>query len=1176
MRRYGRAWCGLAALGGVALGARVASGQVFDHPLQLADRGPVFFAVPSAGSAPVDARNAAVFRQQIALDVTNVPLADALAAISRAAGVQIFYADATIPANSRVTLRATAMTLAGALSDVLLDAGVDVELTAGGTLTLVNRTSRLAGAVPKLRQQSTGGVAGRVTDVTTHAPLDQVAVRVEGPALGAVTAANGQYAIHHVPPGTYHVTARRVGYTPLTKIVTTASDSVATIDFALAAAPTKLNEVVTTAVGDQRRYQVGTVISTIQADSIAPTAPITSLTDLVSARAPGVEVIETSGITGAGEAIRIRGLTSLVLQNDPILIVDGVRQDNSAGSDLATIFATGIGDHPTPTRLNDLDFNDIESIDVLKGPAASTEYGTDAANGVIVVRTKHGSAGRAQWAASAERTTSDMPASFPDEYFSWGHTTDVNKTPVDCPLVKNFYGNYEPASGSYGFYNVADGTCAVDSVTRWNPLSHPYYSLFGTGSRQKYDLQVSGGTDAVRYFVAGGLSNERGIVRLPPVLQRQAAAEQLTLPQSAINPNSEDQRSLRLNTAIRVGPTADLAATGAYVSTYQSTPATDELLQGLTQGAGLRDSADYYGYGAYTGLYNPLAATRAFGTQNTQRLTGGLTGNWRPAPFLSTHATVGLDHGSQQNQALVTPGSALSAFTLYTPQLGLANQIADVYSADLRGSATVPLTRILRTITSAGLQVVDTRIAGQASDVLGITSTNETLNGAASPTVKQFGTRQSTLGGYGEEQLGLWDQLFLTGALRVDAGSGFGQRYNVAAYPKASASWLVLSSGPTTLRLRGAFGESGVQPLSGAAQRLYTPIPVWSDGASVAGNSITWPGNPRLRPERTAELEGGADVGLWNSRVTLELTGYTKTTHDALVNQALGWDLSGYTYQFNVGEVRNTGLEGLLSATLIQTRDITWVMALNASTNHNTLVRLAPDVPAQVVGGSYAQFRQAPGYPLYGAWAQRVQYADANHDHIIELTEVKVADSATFIGASLPTQEGSLSTRLSVLRGAVTLGGLLDYRGSYRIANETAWLEALVPQNQREQNDPRAPIWLQARSAATAFIGCCSVLAPFLENGSFVRFRELSATYALPARVVHTLRAQSLSLTGAVRNLALWTGYTGIDPEVANSRGGAVQVNPVTGGTFVNHDVRENIADVPLARYWVVRLNVGL
>jgi TonB-dependent SusC/RagA subfamily outer membrane receptor len=290
----------------------------------------------------------------------------------------------------RISLRADGLTVAAALSQVLLGTGLRAYVAVDGHDILIRHSPP-----PRVEflahQQSGAPIVGRVTDGATRAPLDQVSVRVEGPGLGAVTTSDGRYTVPNVPPGAYRVTARRVGYQALSKDVTVAAPGrPVALDFALVPALTKLDEVVTTAVGDQRRYQVGNVISTIGVDSIAPTAPVTSLTDIISARAPGVEVIENSGLTGSGESIRIRGQSSLVLQADPIVIVDGVRQDNTAGGNNYS----GPNGYPTPSRMNDIDFNDIETIDVLKGPAASTEYGTDAANGVIVITTKHGSVGR--------------------------------------------------------------------------------------------------------------------------------------------------------------------------------------------------------------------------------------------------------------------------------------------------------------------------------------------------------------------------------------------------------------------------------------------------------------------------------------------------------------------------------------------------------------------------------------------------------------------------------------------------------------------------------------------------------------------------------------------------------------------------------------------------------------
>ncbi len=1150
-------------LGGSSVAALVViSLSLCGQEVQLADRGPdhapAFFAIPTGTAERVDVRNASVFRQRISLDLIDVPLADAVRAIARRGGLECTYRSDVIPSGARVSLRADDITVVAALTDVLVDAGLDVQLTGRDHITLVRRWPAVSAAPT---QRAGGTITGQVVDAVTRGPLDQVAVRVEGLGTGSVTGSDGRYTIRDLASGTYRVVARRVGYTPLTRTIAVDIDSAVTADFALAAAPTKLNEVVTTAVGDQRRYEVGNVISTINADSIAPTAPITSLTDLISARAPGVDVLETSGMAGSGEAIRIRGLSSLVLQNDPILIVDGVRQDNSAGGDIGAYFANTFGPangtHPTPTRLNDIDFTDIESIDVLKGPSASTEYGTDAANGVIVITTKHGTAGRPQWKISAEQTASGIPEHFPNGYYSWGHLTGTT-TPVDCPLVPVFG---SPASTA--------GTCIVDSVTRWNPLNHAATTIFGTGNRGKYDLSVSGGTDAVRYFVAGGMSNETGILRMPPVFRQLADTARVGLPRVASDPNSEQQRSVRVNTAIRPGAAVDLTATGSYLATYQRSPDAEDLYLGASSGVALKDPAHYYGY-EYLGSFpiSPLSELSSIGSQSHSRATGGITANWRPAEWFTAHATAGLDHGSQRNSILNYP-LANPAYQGFPPFLGLTDATTDVYSVDLRGTATASLARGVRAVTSGGLQMVDARTVGQTASATGITTTNLTLNGATGPTVTQLANRQATLGGYGEEELSLADRLFLTGALRVDAGSGFGGAYATAVYPKASASWLAIDQGPTTLRVRGAFGESGVQPVNGAATTLYTPTVSYLGGTNVTTYAFNWPGNARLKPERSVEFEGGMDLGAWGNRLSVEVTGYSKSTHDALVNVNLRGSLCCSIYQENIGNVRNTGVEASATVGVIQSQLLTWDVAVNASVNHNKLISLAPGVVGQAVPGGWEM--QVPGYPLYGIWLQRVRYADVNHDGTIEANEVTLADSATYIAPSLPTREASLSTHVALWRGALTLGGLVDYRGGYRIMNATA-VTADIVGNTRQTNDPRSPVWLQARAVEDGTFSTNSLDA---EDGSFARVRELSVTYALPRVVVRQFRVQNLSVTGAVRNLALWTHYTGVDPEVSNTTGANAQGAPIPGVVFTNNDVRQDGGAVPLLRYWVIRLNVG-
>jgi len=461
-----------------------------------------------------------------------------------------------------------------------------------------------------------------------------------------------------------------------------------------------------------------------------------------------------------------------------------------------------------------------------------------------------------------------------------------------------------------------------------------------------------------------------------------------------------------------------------------------------------------------------------------------------------------------------------------------------------------------------------------------ITVTNPTLNGSVSPLVTQLGQRQATLGGYLEEQLGLWDRLFLTGAVRIDAGSSFGSNYSSATYPKASISWLALSGGATSVRLRGAFGESGVQPPNGAALQLYAAQQAFANGQPITTAGIVNVVNAGLQPERSTEFEGGTDLGFWHNRVNVALTAYAKTTNNALVATGVGWEAGGFNSYENIGEVTNNGFEANASATVIQSPVATWEVTLNASTNHNNLVKLAPGLQPQFIYGDHAAMRFAPGTPLYGYAAPKEHWTDLNHDGTVELNEVSVDDTDSYVGPSQPTRMAAFSTHLGLWHGLVAIGALFDYRGGYRLMNTTEWHSATYIQSDQASNNPHAPIWEQVRDVGTnyAYLHGLDGYAPsagFYEDASYVRFRELSVTVALPGGWARAARVKTLSLTGAIRNVALWTPYTGADPEVTSSEGYNSALQPTSNQLMVNHDIREDAQSVPLSRYFVLRLNAG-
>ena len=292
----------------------------------------------------------------------------------------------------------------------------------------------------RLRAQE-ASVTGRVTGARTGEPLADARVMVLGTSLAVPTNADGRYTLRNVPPGTIDIRVLRVGFNEQKKSVTITRGAQATLDFAMSPSVVQLQEVVTTATGEQRKVELGNALSTISAPQRVEETPISNIADLLVAKAPGV-IMNPPNMTGAAPVIRIRGLNSLSLSNAPIMIVDGVRYFSSAVS--GGVGGTNI------SLMNNLSPEEIEDIEIVKGPSAATLYGTDAANGVIVVTTRKGKAGVARWSWFAEPGVVDDRNNYPSTYAIWGHNPSTGKV-SRCQLA-----------------TMTATTCVSDSVTSIN------------------------------------------------------------------------------------------------------------------------------------------------------------------------------------------------------------------------------------------------------------------------------------------------------------------------------------------------------------------------------------------------------------------------------------------------------------------------------------------------------------------------------------------------------------------------------------------------------------------------------------------------------------------------------------------------------------------------------------
>ena len=259
--------------------------------------------------------------------------------------------------------------------------------------------------------------------------------------------------------------------------------------------------------------------------------------------------------------------------------------------------------------------------------------------------------------------------------------------------------------------------------------------------------------------------------------------------------------------------------------------------------------------------------------------------------------------------------------------------------------------------------------------------------------------------------------------------------------------------------------------------------------------------------------------------------------------------------------MKNAGLEGLLSAQLVDRRSFGWDVTLSGSSNANKLLTLGVDaqgrpLPPQV--GSTT--RNQPGYPLFGYWQRRYTYADANNDGMITATEITVADSASFIAYSAPRFETSLQTGVDFFQHKLRISGLFDHKGGYSLLNGTERIRCQSRNNCFGTYSKDAPLWMQARAVAVRETSGNTQFG-FMENGTFTRFRELTATLALPQRLVAKTGARDANIIFSARNLHKWTKYSGIDPESDSDAGSTIST-------------QTDFQAAPPPTYFIFRLNV--
>lgn len=1005
---------------------------------------------------------------------------------------------------------------------------------------------------PVAAQGDGGTVTGRVTDAGTGQPIQQARVLVQGTQNGALTSENGRFTLRIPTAGPIVIEVSRIGYEAKRVPVTAGGAAPVNVDVALTQAAFSLSAVVTTVTGQQRKVELANATAQIAVAEKIAELPVSNMGGLLSGRTSSVQVVQT-GATGSGSRIRIRGQNSFSLSNDPIVVIDGVRATSTTNN------ALGVGGSG-PSRLDDLNPAEIESMEIVKGPSAATLYGTEAANGVIVITTKRGKAGKTTYNVGMEQGQIENTATYPDLWSLWGRTTANPSVSSICLLTAT----------------VAGGSCtSIDSLSRGNVLNVPGLTPIGTGNRQQYNLQASGGNDKVQFFVSGQTEGETGIYKMPEleVARLKARRGVDALPADIMRPNALQRNSFRANVNAELRKNLFVQASAGYVNSDLRLPQNEDNANGLMVAAlggpwrgDLKDAQgdSLKGYRSFM-MGDVLAQTT---TQAINRFINSVSAQWTPTSWLATRAALGSDYTSRNDLFISKVGEGPATGTVRTGNITSNFVGINQQTADYGATGTFQLTDWLNSKTSVGMQYIRNIVESTTGTGIGLPPGGVTVSSAATRSSTQSIDERRTLGYYVEQQFALRDRIYITGGVRRDAASAFGSNTRAVYYPKLGASYLISDESwfrrpdwINSLRLRGTFGASGQIPGATAAVRFYNPGPLTLSNGDAPAASLGSLGNAGLKPEYSAETEYGFDLTMFSGRTNIEVTHYNKSTTDALIQRQIAPSLSGLTTQFvNIGNIKNTGLELTWNQRVFDSEKIGLSYVLTGSTNKNRMTKLGEGV-SPIASGNRNTQRNLPGYPLFGLWDKEIRYDDKNGDGIITfnsnaaVSELTFSDTAVFQGATFPTRELAFSPTIELLNKKLRISGQLDSKWGFKKFNNTLRHQCMNGVTCRGRYDKSAPLAMQAAALATSQ----AVYTGMFEDGSFTRWRELSVSYEMPSAWANTFKATRWNVVLTGRNLGVRTNYTGVDPEAAQS----------------NNDARgnEEYFSTPPLRIFTLRMN---
>ena len=954
------------------------------------------------------------------------------------------------------------------------------------TLRIIAGVVALAlAAAPLAAQAPTGTVQGRVLQSGTRAPLTGAEVSIVGTRLGAMSKDDGTYSIAGVPAGTHRVRVRLIGYAPNELPVAVADGASATVDCVLATSAVQLDQVVVTGTaGEARRREVGNAISALDAAQVPEVK--TDVSAMLQGRIAGASVQLSTGSTGAGASIRLRGNTSVALSNQPLIYIDGIRVRSDeypknvppAGSDLRST-------NYYASPLDDINPDDIERVEVLKGAAATTLYGTEAAAGVIQIFTKKGQTGAPTWNfETSHGFNSERP-------FGIDAVDPTDTTANSCSAV-------------YG-----QRTCA--EYMYMNPWLRDGY-------RQQYNLSVGGGTiNGARYFVSGGYNDDKGVMPLDEA--RKAVA--------------------RANLSFQPTPKLTVEWNSAYTQDHITNTPAGNNAAGLTLNA-FRRNRNYYGSANIDTISQVL--TYQLNTWINRTILG-TTVNYAPIEHFANKVTFGVDRANVENRNLRPFGFPESPTGTMSDEQWVDQTLTSEYVGTWEQDV-----RAIHSTFAFGGQATANDLRDLQSYTTGFPGPGQPTVSSGSQWVGTEQRVKIVTGGlFLQEMVGWRDRLFLTGGARFDKYSAFGSNLGLQTYPKVSASYVISDesfwqSSPfakvaNTLKLRAAYGQAGRAPGAFDALQTYDPVG-WGGQPAFRTRNV---GNPDLGPERSAETELGFESSSLDGKVGVDFTYYSTKTSNALLFVSPPPSMGFLNAQLrNVGTLSKNGFEIAVNTTPLRTSRFTWDLGSTIALSHSKVVSLGGAPPFSIAHFGWAM----EGQPLAVLRGRYITNADAVGDTaIIEQNHLFGPSQPTRIIGLTSSLRFPGGIELSV-RGEYQGGNYIDEDASYQaLSRAVRWPTCFNAYNEQAADGN------QSRWTAREWATCNSSKVRqdmFIFKADFAKLRDVTLRTPIPARFVPGARGASFSLS--VQNWFTWKNknFRLFDPEMAGNDGFNSQVRYIS------------------------------